>query len=247
MRCVAFLPKELGRAEEETGTHLPAHDVRPLVHQDGQVAVALDPFGIHVIDDRLGGRPDHIRLFELLAACLSHHRKFRSKPLNMLLLALNEAHWDQKREVCVLMSSLLEHVVQSTLHEFYSFFRSIVVRQESASRRKRYKAMDPGTMNKNRDATTQVDRKPNPDGSPVSHATTAPPAVARSIAPPMMTHSRISRRRIARLVTRLAASAASRSALLTLITVSRERSPAPHPSPYHAPSRSPAQVRLGRQ
>ena len=38
---VALLPEELRRAQEEARAHLPPDDVRPLVDEDGQIAVAL--------------------------------------------------------------------------------------------------------------------------------------------------------------------------------------------------------------
>ena len=39
MSSVTLLPKELGSAEKQAGTHLPTHHIGPLVAQDGQVAV----------------------------------------------------------------------------------------------------------------------------------------------------------------------------------------------------------------
>ena len=52
---VAFLPEELGGAEEHAGTHLPAHDIGPLVAEDGQIAVGLNPVLIGAPDDGFGG------------------------------------------------------------------------------------------------------------------------------------------------------------------------------------------------
>ena len=65
VRGVAFLPEELGRAQEQARAHLPADDVGPLVDEERQVAIALHPARERVADDRLGGRPDDQRLFEL--------------------------------------------------------------------------------------------------------------------------------------------------------------------------------------
>ena len=53
MRRVAFLPQELCRAQEQAGAHLPAHHVGPLIAQDRQVAIALDPVLIGVPNDSL--------------------------------------------------------------------------------------------------------------------------------------------------------------------------------------------------
>ena len=62
---VAFLPEELGGAKEETRAHLPAEDIGPLVDEDWEVAVGLDPLRISLADDGLGSRADDERLFKL--------------------------------------------------------------------------------------------------------------------------------------------------------------------------------------
>ena len=60
-----FLPQELCSPKEWSGTHLPAHDIGPLVDQERKVTVGVDPLPIHMPDDGLGGRPDHQGLLEL--------------------------------------------------------------------------------------------------------------------------------------------------------------------------------------
>ena len=80
------MPEELGGAQEESGPHLPAHHVRPLVQQNRQVPIALHPLRVHRVDDRLGRRPNDVRLFELLAAGLGDHRELRGEALDVLLL-----------------------------------------------------------------------------------------------------------------------------------------------------------------
>lgn len=59
---VTFLPEELSGAQEEAGTHLPAYDVRPLVAEDREVTVGLDPALVRIPDNGLGGRA-HDELF----------------------------------------------------------------------------------------------------------------------------------------------------------------------------------------
>ena len=55
---VALLPEELGGAKEQARTQLPADNVGPLVDQQGQITVALDPAGEGGADDGLTGRAD---------------------------------------------------------------------------------------------------------------------------------------------------------------------------------------------
>ncbi len=46
VRGVALLPEKFGRAQEQARAHFPAHDVGPLVDEDGQVAVGLHPLRV---------------------------------------------------------------------------------------------------------------------------------------------------------------------------------------------------------
>src|SRR5437870_2244293 len=113
VRRVPLLPEELRRAKAQSGPQLPPNDVGPLVVEQRQVAVALDPLRIGVPDDRLGGRPDDERLAQLLAAGVRDHREFGREPLDVFLLALQQPERDEQREVQVLMPRLLEPDVES--------------------------------------------------------------------------------------------------------------------------------------
>ena len=84
VRGVSFLPEELGRPQERPRHLLPAHDVRPLVEQDRQIAPRLDPLGVHRADDRFGCRADDQLLLELLAAAVRHIRHLRREALDVL-------------------------------------------------------------------------------------------------------------------------------------------------------------------
>jgi hypothetical protein len=53
---VAFLPQEFHGAQEQARAHFPADHVRPLVDEDREVAVALDPIAVGIPDDRFGSR-----------------------------------------------------------------------------------------------------------------------------------------------------------------------------------------------
>ena len=117
VRGVALLPQELARAQEEARAHLPAQDVGPLVVEERQVAVALDPALVGAPDDRLGRRPDGERLLQLLAAAVGDHRDLRREALDVIGLLLEQAHRDQQREVEVLVPGRLEPVVERALQQ----------------------------------------------------------------------------------------------------------------------------------
>ena len=112
---VALLPEELRGAEEEAGPHLPAHDVGPLVDQDGQVAVALHPLGVGVADDRLRRGPDDEGLLELLAAAVGDDGELGRESLDVLRLLVEEGLGNEDGEVGVLVARLLEHAVEGRL------------------------------------------------------------------------------------------------------------------------------------
>ena len=124
---VAFLPQELGGAQEQARAQLPAHDVRPLVDQDRQVPVGLHPLGVHLADDRLAGGPHHVRLVQLsrrhqpalrsrLQPVVGHHRALLGEALDVLGLPLQVAQRDEQREVGVGVAGVLEHAVEDALH-----------------------------------------------------------------------------------------------------------------------------------
>ena len=127
---VALLPEELRGAEEQTGAHLPAHDVAPLVAQDGEVAPGMDPVLIGVPDDGFGSGADDELFLELrlrvhddaLAAgivhqaVVRHHGALLRESGHVLGLAAEEGLGDEEREVGVLVSGFLEHAVENMLH-----------------------------------------------------------------------------------------------------------------------------------
>ena len=97
---VAFLPKELSCAQEKSRTHFPTHDVGPLVHQQRQIAVALDPVLVGVPNDGLGRRTndefllqprigvDHYAtaVFGILEAVVRDDRTFLCKAFHVIRL-----------------------------------------------------------------------------------------------------------------------------------------------------------------
>ena len=116
MGGVAFLPEELERAQEESRAHLPTHNVRPLIDQHRQIAIALDPLGVHRVDDRLRCRTDNQWLFQLFAAAVGDDSSLRRKSLYVLGFLVQEAFGDEEREVRVLMTRVFEHCVELVLH-----------------------------------------------------------------------------------------------------------------------------------
>ena len=129
---VALLPEEFRRTEEHAGAHLPAENVCPLVDEDGEIAIGVDPVLICVPDDGLRSGADDKLLFKtcvginndsvsvgvILKAVVGDHRTFLGEAFNVVGLAAEEALRNQKREVSVDMSGFLEHIVELTLHLF---------------------------------------------------------------------------------------------------------------------------------
>ena len=118
VRGVPLLPEELGRAQEQPWPQFPAHHVGPLIQQQRQVPVRADPAGHHLADDRLRGRPDDQRLFQLLAARVRDHRQLGREALDVLRLAAQVAFRDEQREVGVDVPGVLDPLVQVGLQQF---------------------------------------------------------------------------------------------------------------------------------
>src|SRR6185437_1362364 len=125
---MAFLPKKLGGAEEQARAHLPAHDVGPLVYEQRQVAIALDPALKRVANDRLGRRANDQRLFELgvwidhqlaalvFEAVVGDDRHLLGEALDVLSLLGDEAHGNEEREVAVIVSRIFNSGVEFSLY-----------------------------------------------------------------------------------------------------------------------------------
>ena len=113
---VPLLPQEFARTEEDARAHLPTDHVGPLVDEQRQVAVALDPLREVLVDDRLGGRADHDGLFELLAATVRDHRELGCEALDVLSFASQVRLGDEEREVGVLGARVLDARVHLLLH-----------------------------------------------------------------------------------------------------------------------------------
>ena len=118
MGGVTFLPVELQRAQEQACAQLPAHHIAPLVDQHRQVAVGLDPLGVHVADDGLGGGAHHQRLFQFFAAADGDHGQFGRETFHVFLLFFQEGHRDEEREGRVDVPGLLEAPVEGLLDVF---------------------------------------------------------------------------------------------------------------------------------
>jgi hypothetical protein len=61
---MAFLPEELRCAQKQPRPHLPSHHVAPLVEENWQVAIRLDPLGVTRADNRLARWPNHQRFVQ---------------------------------------------------------------------------------------------------------------------------------------------------------------------------------------
>src|SRR5690606_5736008 len=104
---VTFLPVKLKRTQEEFGAHLPANHVTPLVDKDGQVAITLDPLGVHSADDCLGGWAYNQWFFQKLSAAMRDDCEFGGKAFDMFLFFGHEGLRDQQRESGIDMTGCL--------------------------------------------------------------------------------------------------------------------------------------------
>ncbi len=125
---MAFLPKKLGSAKEQSRAHFPTHHIGPLIDQQRQITIALDPALKGVADDRFRRRPDDQRLLEfrirvehqltalILQAVMRDDRHFLGEALDVLCLLGDEAHGNKQREVAVLVTRILDALIEFGLN-----------------------------------------------------------------------------------------------------------------------------------
>ena len=126
---VAFLPEELRCAQKQPRPHFPAHDVAPLVDENRQVAIGLDPLGVTRADDRLGRWPNdqrfgqrtgrfHFSLGIDLQPVMGHDRAFLGEAFDVFRFLREIAQRNKERKIGVPMSGRPKHRVELPLHVF---------------------------------------------------------------------------------------------------------------------------------
>ena len=112
---VALLPQKLPVAEEGAAGLLPADDGAPLVVQLGQIPVGVDNVLIVLAEQGLAGGVDGVPLLQLFAAAIGHPSALGGKALHVILLLLEQTLRDEGGQIYVLVSQLLELIVQDAL------------------------------------------------------------------------------------------------------------------------------------
>ena len=87
MSSVALLPKELARPDKRRGMlEFPTNYVSPLVKQQRQIAIRMNPLSETRVHNRFTRRPDRDRLGQLTLTALCDPRYFRREALDVILL-----------------------------------------------------------------------------------------------------------------------------------------------------------------
>ena len=131
---MTFLPEEFCGAEEKPWAHFPAHHIRPLIDEQGEVAVGLDPASEGGADDRLGSWPDdvgfsefaggdHFRfsgdgIFYHLEAVMGDHGALGGESFGVFRFFFQVGKRDEQRKIGVLVPGRLEAAVELLLNEF---------------------------------------------------------------------------------------------------------------------------------
>ena len=130
MSGVALLPEEFRCAQERTGAHLPSHDIAPLIAEQWQVAVGVDPVFVGVPYHCLRRRTDDELLVEFslrvdddvlavvagLQTVMSDNGTLLGESLYVLGLTGKEALRDEQREISILDTQTLEVGIENRLH-----------------------------------------------------------------------------------------------------------------------------------
>ncbi len=126
VRGVTFLPQEFAGSKEQPRSHLPSHDIGPLVDKQREVAIGLDPPTERVADDGFACWTNDERLFEFacrhepavrpcLKAVVRHDGTFLGEAVDVLGFLLKKSLRNQQREVGIAVPRGLEHAVENPL------------------------------------------------------------------------------------------------------------------------------------
>ena len=130
MRSVSLLPQELGCAQEQACTHLPAQHICPLVAKDWKVAIRLNPVAVCIPNDCFRCRANDKLLLKSgcriyyhtlsigigLQAIVCHHSALLCKTLHMVGLTAEERLRDKQWEIGIHVACGLKHIIELTLH-----------------------------------------------------------------------------------------------------------------------------------
>ena len=132
MGSMALLPQEFSRTEEHPRAHFPTHDIGPLVDKQRKIAIRVDPVLISIPYYSLGCRTYYKFFFEsglridnnsisiriIFQTVMRYDSTFFRETFDMLGLTAEKRLRYKQREICILVTCLLEHIVKLTLHFF---------------------------------------------------------------------------------------------------------------------------------
>ena len=121
-----FLPKKFRTSKENPSSHLPSYHICPLIYEQWQITMWLDPISITISDNRFWSRSNNqlflqfcIRIhdntfpiFVIFESIMSYYRTFFGKSIYMVRFFTKKRFWDKKREIGILMSSCLKHRIK---------------------------------------------------------------------------------------------------------------------------------------
>ena len=123
MGRMAFLPEKFGGPQKNPGAHLPADDIGPLIDDNRQIAIAFDPAGKGIADDRLRGGPDDQGFGQLpgrgqplagfFQAVMGDDGALLGKTFHVGRFLFQKAQGDENRKISVFDAPGLEHAIQS--------------------------------------------------------------------------------------------------------------------------------------
>ena len=129
MSRMTFLPKKFRCPQKKSSPHFPPNNIRPLIDQQRQIAITLNPLCIRCTDDRFRSWSNNKWFFQFssgnkfsirshLQPVMRDDRTFLCESIDMRSFLFQERHRNEQREIGVAMSSLFEHSIKNPLHIF---------------------------------------------------------------------------------------------------------------------------------
>src|SRR5690606_3918191 len=126
MSSMPFLPQKFSRSEKQSGPHFPTDNVRPLVDQNGQIPVGLDPVPVRIPNDGFGRGAYDQFLFEfgfriyydafpiriVHQPVMGDYGAFLGETFYVGRLLAEKGFGDKKRKIGIDVAGFFEHPVE---------------------------------------------------------------------------------------------------------------------------------------
>ena len=128
---MSFLSEKFCTSQENSRSHLPSHNICPLIDHKWQITIWVNPISIRIPDNSLWSRTnnkfflefsfwinDNFSVFRIFESIMGNYRTLLCKSSNMRCFLGKIRFWDKEGEISILMSGFFDHLIKNVSHIF---------------------------------------------------------------------------------------------------------------------------------